>query len=199
MGCPTWCRFCQLQKYLDHVLPRPGVVGAPVTHEFLSKVFQKVDKDKSGSISSQELQSALSNGTWAPFNPETCRLMVGIFDRQNRGTIGFEDFGALWKYVTDLQNCFRGFDRDNSGNIDANELKMALSSFGYRLNDGTHQTLLRKYDRLGKGTIYFDDFIQCTIILQSLTNGFRQLDTKQTGTITVGYEQFLDLVMNSRA
>ena len=36
-------------------------------------------------------------------------------------------------------------------------------------------------------------------MLQSLTNGFRQLDTKQTGTITVGYEQFLDLVMNSRA
>lgn len=51
-----------------------------------------------------------------------------MFDRQNRGTINFEDFGALWKYVTDWQTCFRSFDRDNSGNIDGNELRTALSS-----------------------------------------------------------------------
>lgn len=51
-----------------------------------------------------------------------------MFDRQQRGTISFEDFGAIWKYVTDWQTCFRSFDRDNSGNIDGNELKTALTS-----------------------------------------------------------------------
>ena len=35
-----------------------------------------VDKDRSGFISVNELQSALSNGTWQPFNPETIRLMI---------------------------------------------------------------------------------------------------------------------------
>ena len=95
-----------------------------------------------------------------------------MFDRQNRGTINFEDFGALWKYVTDWQNCFRSFDRDNSGNIDANELKTALINFGYRLSDATHHMLLRKFDRLGKGTIYFDDFIQCCIVLHVSFNVF---------------------------
>lgn len=55
-------------------------------------------------------------------------LVVGMFDRSQKGTINFEDFGALWKYVTDWQTCFRSFDRDNSGNIDANELKTALTS-----------------------------------------------------------------------
>lgn len=29
----------------------------------------RVDTDRSGSISSNELQAALSNGTWSPFNP----------------------------------------------------------------------------------------------------------------------------------
>ncbi len=53
---------------------------------------------------------------------------TGMFDRQQRGTISFEDFGAIWKYVTDWQTCFRSFDRDNSGNIDGNELKTALTS-----------------------------------------------------------------------
>lgn len=38
-----------------------------------------MDKDKSGYISADELQQALSNGTWTPFNPETVRLMIGMF------------------------------------------------------------------------------------------------------------------------
>lgn len=88
-----------------------------------------------------------------------------MFDKQNRGQVNFEDFGALWKYVTDWQNCFRSFDRDNSGNIDRNELKTALINFGYRLSDGIVDLLLRKYDRSGRGVIFFDDFIQCCIVL----------------------------------
>lgn len=89
----------------------------------------------------------------------------GMFDRENRGTVSFQDFGALWKYVTDWQNCFRSFDRDNSGNIDRQELQTALTSFGYRLSDSLVSILIRKYDRFGRGTILFDDFIQCCVTL----------------------------------
>ena len=88
-----------------------------------------------------------------------------MFDKQNRGAINFEDFGALWKYVTDWQACFRSFDRDGSGNIDLNELKSALTSFGYRLSEHLVSQMFRKFDRFGKGTILFDDFIQCCIVL----------------------------------
>ena len=88
-----------------------------------------------------------------------------MFDKQNRGTVSFEDFGALWKYVTDWQSCFRSFDRDNSGNIDRNELRTALIAFGYRLSEGIIDMIVRKYDRSGRGIIYFDDFIQCCIVL----------------------------------
>lgn len=87
-----------------------------------SLYFIRVDRDRSGNISADELQAALSNGTWTPFNKETVRLMIGMFDKQNTGTVNFHDFGALWKYVTDWQNCFRGFDRDNSGTIDKQEV-----------------------------------------------------------------------------
>lgn len=82
----------------------------------LLNVF-RVDKDGSGAISDEELQQALSNGSWTPFNPHTVRLMISMFDKKNTGTITFEEFGALWKYVTDWQTCFRSFDRDNSGNF----------------------------------------------------------------------------------
>lgn len=136
-----------------------------------------------------------------------------MFDRRNMGQVSFDDFGALWKYVTDWQNCFRSFDRDNSGNIDRNELKTALVTFGYRLSDNLINILIRKFDRHGNGTILFDDFIQCCIILyvshniaiiiyliwflfQTLTASFRQHDTDQDGVITIHYEQFLTMVFS---
>lgn len=62
-------------------------------------------------------------GSWTPFNPETVRLMIGMFDRDRSGTINFQEFGALWKYVNDWQATFKSYDRDNSGAIDKNELK----------------------------------------------------------------------------
>ncbi|EDV98553.1 GH22343 [Drosophila grimshawi] len=122
--------------------------------------------------------------------------MIGMFDRENRGTVSFQDFGALWKYVTDWQSCFRSFDRDNSGNIDKQELKTALTSFGYRLSDHLVEVLLRKFDRFGRGTILFDDFIQCCIVLYTLTTAFRQHDTDMDGVITIHYEQFLSMVFS---
>ncbi|XP_018333053.1 programmed cell death protein 6 [Agrilus planipennis] len=166
------------------------------SREFLWDIFQRVDRDRSGYISSDELQQALSNGTWNPFNPETVRLMIGMFDKQNRGTVSFEDFAALWKYVTDWQNCFRSFDRDNSGNIDRNELKIALTTFGYRLSDNLIDLIMRKFDRNGRGTILFDDFIQCCVVLYTLTSAFRQHDTDQDGVITIHYDQFLSMVFS---
>lgn len=38
--------------------------------------FVAVDTDRSGSISAQELQQALTNNNWTHFNAETCRLMI---------------------------------------------------------------------------------------------------------------------------
>uniref|UniRef100_A0A914UPC6 EF-hand domain-containing protein n=1 Tax=Plectus sambesii TaxID=2011161 RepID=A0A914UPC6_9BILA len=73
----------------------------------LQNIFTRVDKDRSGAISSNELQTALSNGTWQPFNPETCRLMIGMFDSNGDGAISFNEFQALWRYINDwTQACF---------------------------------------------------------------------------------------------
>ncbi|XP_014209511.1 programmed cell death protein 6 [Copidosoma floridanum] len=163
------------------------------SREFLWDVFQRVDTDRSGEITANELQRALSNGTWEPFNMETVQLMIGMFDTEKKGSISFEKFGALWKYVTEWQQCFRSFDRDNSGSIDQNELKSALISFGYRLSDPMINTLMRKFDRMGRGNIFFDDFIRCCVVLHTLTTAYRIVD----GVIkNINYEHFLGMVLS---
>lgn len=56
-----------------------------------------------------------------------------MFDRDFSGTINYQEFTQLWKYVTDWQNTFRQFDQDGSGSIDRHELKNALLTFGKTL------------------------------------------------------------------
>ncbi|KAI3385266.1 hypothetical protein SNEBB_007403 [Seison nebaliae] len=167
-----------------------------VDKNFLSGVFNAVDADGSGSISAKELQKALSNGQWTPFNPDTVRLMIGMFDSKGKQTIDYEEFSSLWQYVSEWQHCFRSYDKDNNGTIDRNELKDALTSFGYRLSDKFYALLIKKFDRTGRGTVAFDDFIQACVTLQTLTNAFRQFDTNQNGWIDLNYEQFLTLVFS---
>ncbi len=41
-----------------------------------------------------------------------------------------------------------------------------MTSFGYRLSDRFYDLLIRKFDRTGRGTVAFDDFIQCCVVIQ---------------------------------
>ncbi|XP_048367689.1 programmed cell death protein 6 isoform X1 [Sphaerodactylus townsendi] len=164
---------------------------------FLWGVFQRVDKDRSGVISDGELQQALSNGTWTPFNPATVRSILSMFDRENKGGVNFNEFSGVWKYISDWQNVFRTYDRDNSGMIDKHELKQALTGFGYRLSDQFYDLLIQKFDRQRRGQVAFDDFIQCCVVLQKWTDIFRRYDTDQDGWIQVSYEQYLSMIFSA--
>lgn len=174
-----------------------GPQAPPGVRPELWNWFVSVDQDGNGRITVEELQRALVNGNWSPFNEETCRLMVGMFDRDRSGTIDIHEFEALWKYVQDWKNCFDGFDRDRSGTIDAGELHNAFQTFGYRLTPGFSSLVIRKFDRQARNSINFDDFIQACIMMHILTNAFRTKDTTQTGTIQISYEQFLEMVMDT--
>ncbi|CAO3664017.1 unnamed protein product [Rhizopus microsporus] len=173
--------------------------------QYLWNLFQRVDTDRSGSISVHELQQALVNGDWSPFNIETVRMMVNIFDTDNNGTIDFREFKGLWKYVEDWSQCFKTFDRDNSGSIDRYEMGYALRTFGFNVSDHFVNMLVHSFDKYGKtnpllastiiyqtlignGEITFDNFVQACVTLSTLTNLFRSRDYENRGSITINYE-----------
>lgn len=47
---------------------------------------------------------------------------LGIFDHDGNGTIDIREFSQLWAYINQWKGVFDRYDRDRSGNIDANEL-----------------------------------------------------------------------------
>ena len=69
-------------------------------------LLQAVDNDHSGKITAIELRQALLNSNWSHFNAETCRILIGMFDRDGDGTIDVHEFAALWKYVKEWKSCF---------------------------------------------------------------------------------------------
>ncbi|XP_042330223.1 programmed cell death protein 6 isoform X1 [Sceloporus undulatus] len=149
---------------------------------FLWGVFQRVDKDRSGIISDAELQQALSNGTWTPFNPATVRSILSMFDRENKGGVNFNEFTGVWKYISDWQNVFRTYDRDNSGLIDKHELKQALTEYCKLKHGGTLKTM-KFYDIWCKLLWIPAPFIRRLEVIGCLTNSmislFRSLTDKE--------------------
>lgn len=122
----------------------------PVDDAFLQKIYQQIDKDRSNAINATELQACLSNGTWEPFNAETVKLMITMFDRSHKGQLNFEEFKQLWKYIEDWRHCFQSFDKDRSGYINKEELKSALTTFGYQLTDSFYDLLFTKFIKGGQ-------------------------------------------------
>ena len=59
------------------------------------------------------------------------------------------------------------YDRDESGYLNAFELRQALNSAGYRLNNHILNILVHRYGTKD-GKITFDDYIMCTVRLKTM-------------------------------
>ncbi|KAJ6525877.1 hypothetical protein DFH09DRAFT_1416110 [Mycena vulgaris] len=166
-----------------------------------------VDMDRSGAITAEELKQALVNGDWTPFDLDTVKLLMTIFDTDRSGTIGFSEFAGLWKYIKDWQGVFRHFDRDRSGTIDLDELQNALKQFGYNLSPHVLQLVQRKYATGTTGHqmpthappggpgISFDRFVRACVVVKQLSEAFGRLDADRDGWIQIGYEGFMETVL----
>ncbi|KAK0228129.1 EF-hand [Armillaria fumosa] len=169
----------------------------------LWQYFAAVDTDRSGSITVTELQAALVNGNWTRFDLDTVKMLMGIFDVDRNGTISFNEFAGLWKYISDWQNVFRHFDTDRSGSIEGHELSEALRNFGYSLSPNLLSLVERKYasePATGYGPppgISFDRFVRACVVVKTLTEAFQRVDTDRDGWVQMSYEQFMSIVLSA--
>ena len=81
--------------------------------------------------------------------------------------------------------------------IEEEELGNAFAQFGYRLSPNFAHLCCRVFDSgcSVKSTIKLEHFIQCCVMLRSLTDAFRARDTSMRGSITVNYEDFMQMVL----
>ena len=61
--------------------------------------------------------------------------------------------------VDEIRSAFELFDKDNSGNIDINELRDAMKALGIYLKKEEVKTMMKQVDRDGSGSIELDEFM----------------------------------------
>ncbi|XP_034252987.1 peflin isoform X8 [Thrips palmi] len=157
--------------------------------------FNAVDRDRSGKISAKELQAALVNGQGKNFSDQACNLMIGMFDKDKSGTIDINEFQQLYNYVNQWLGTFRSYDRDQSGHIEEPELAQAFQQMGFRFTPEFIKFLITKSDMQDHAKISVDQFIVLCVQIQRFTEAFRVRDKDQTGTITIGFEDFLTVAL----
>ncbi|GAA5957518.1 hypothetical protein JCM3765_001166 [Sporobolomyces pararoseus] len=167
--------------------------------------FDAVDLDRSGYITQIELKQALVNGDWQPFDDETVKMLIRLFDQDGSGTIGFQEFVGLWNYIKEWQSVFKNFDIDRSGTIEPIELSQALNTFGYNLSPQLIHLLQTKYNnqphlhpRQGASRgITFDRFVRCCVTVRQLSESFKTVDQGRTGWINISYETFMTMIVST--
>lgn len=136
--------------------PPPAPAGvSPETQ----RMFDMVDKDRSGKINAAELKAALINGRGDNFSDTACSLMIGMFDIDKSGTIDVMEFEKLFAYINQWLGVFKTYDRDQSGHIDEAELFQALSQMGFRFSQEFIKFLVAKCDPKTHNEVSVDQFI----------------------------------------
>jgi len=74
---------------------------------------------------------------------------------------------TIWHSLIIFQAVFSLYDKDNSGCLSAFELRQALNSAGYRLNNHILNILALRYSTKN-GLITFDDFMMCAVRLKAM-------------------------------
>jgi len=158
------------------------------------KWFTSVDVDGNGRITALELQQALRNGNHTTFEISTIEMLMRLFDSDRSGTITFQEFQGIYKYVQDWAGVFGQVDRNKSGTIDLQELQDGLRQFGYNLSQHVVQSLIQRYAPDHQVTL--DRFMRICVVVKSL-HDYVQPRVDRDGLIHLNYEQTLEFVLNA--
>eukprot|EP01114_Cavostelium_apophysatum_P012408 TRINITY_DN276_c0_g1_i2.p1 TRINITY_DN276_c0_g1~~TRINITY_DN276_c0_g1_i2.p1 ORF type:complete len:716 (+),score=279.12 TRINITY_DN276_c0_g1_i2:792-2939(+) len=148
--------------------------------------FREYDTDGSASISASELEVAFTSQGQGVTKEEVDEI-VKEFDEDESGEIEFEEYlmmmrnfypfkrlifemlyyGPASKYpefsrseIDVFINAFRDFDEDESGSIDAKELKDVFNHMGMGIDDEEAQMILEEVDEDKSGAIEWPEFLR---------------------------------------
>uniref|UniRef100_A0A8C8JY99 Calpain 1, (mu/I) large subunit b n=1 Tax=Oncorhynchus tshawytscha TaxID=74940 RepID=A0A8C8JY99_ONCTS len=100
------------------------------------------------------------------FSMESCRGMVSLLDKDGSARLGIVEFQILWNKIRKWLGIFRQFDLDKSGCMSSYEMRLALESAGFKLNNGLNQVLVARYAE--NEVIDFDNFVCCLVKLEAM-------------------------------
>jgi len=153
--------------------------------------FDSVDRDRSNSISADELQNLAFNGR--PIGFDIAHKLVAVFDKDRSGSIDFTEYATLHSFLTSMQQAFSSADTDRSGTLDAREIHTALRNSGFHVLDfNAVNSLFRKYNKRGHG-VDFASFLAIAADVALLRSRFEVADTDRDGWVRINLNNLIEM------
>uniref|UniRef100_A0A673BKX3 Calpain-1 catalytic subunit n=1 Tax=Sphaeramia orbicularis TaxID=375764 RepID=A0A673BKX3_9TELE len=108
------------------------------------------------------------------FTKESCRSMINLMDTDGSGKLGLSEFHVLWEKIKRYLTIFREFDCDKSGSMSSYEMRKALASAGFSLNNQLFQLIILRYTEADM-TVDFDNFVTCLVRLETMCSKSNRL------------------------
>jgi len=155
-----------LRKYQEDEIKKAVESLTKEQLEELREAFKAYDQNGDGILTLAEIAGVMKNLGQNPSIPEL-RSMMNKVDANSDGEISFEEFCQLMAIRNahnqpiseeSLKGVFNRFDHDKSGQINTSELKAAMESLGYHLNDKEVEEMLKQADVSGDGLLDWEEF-----------------------------------------
>ncbi|GJM99232.1 hypothetical protein PR202_ga16315 [Eleusine coracana subsp. coracana] len=153
-----------IRKMLD---PNPSnrLTAKQVLEEIdkYNEMFQKMDKDKDGNLTLEELKEGLQiNGH--PVPEAEIKMLLEAGDIEGTGMLDCEEFITILLHIKKMSNeeylpkAFKFFDKDGNGFIDMEELMEALGDDELGPNEQVIHDIVRDVDKDKDGRISYPEF-----------------------------------------
>ncbi|KFB50195.1 calpain, putative [Anopheles sinensis] len=162
--------------------------------EGITKLYTGKQKDQ-GPVK-QEIMLERAYLTDHGFSKDACRSMVAMLDEDGSGKLGFSEFQKLLNDIARWKAIFKEFDFDHNGHLSPFELRSALESVGFTLNNHIINKLMHRYCSK-EGQIWFDDFITCAVKIRTMFDIFNAREKNNKNEISFKLEEWISQTIYS--
>ena len=131
----------------------------------LRLAFSKMDKNGDGQLTLDELREGLTEIPEIQLSEGDITQAMSVIDSNQNGLIDYTEFIAAclqsYNYLKEnhLRSAFAYFDKDDSGTISKDELRLCLQSDDFTLSEEQIDQLLSGVDANNDGQIDYQEFI----------------------------------------
>lgn len=141
-------------------------VSGTLSKSSVEKIFDDLDRDKSGEIDEEEIRQGLKRLGLPSGDDYVSDLLEGGYDLDSSKTISRKEFVA---YVKDKEQAmlkvFKGLDKDGSGTISTEEIVEVMSQMGISASGADGRRMVDLLDENKDGVVTFEEFKKYTSLL----------------------------------
>ncbi|TYJ99113.1 calcium-dependent protein kinase 10 [Cucumis melo var. makuwa] len=132
--------------------------------EVIRDMFSLMDTDNDGKVSFEELKAGLKKVGSQLAEPEM-KMLMEVADVDGNGVLDYGEFVAVTIHLQRMENdehfrrAFMFFDKNESGFIELDELRVALSDESGETDSDVLNEIMREVDTDKDGQISYDEFV----------------------------------------